>query len=263
MKLDKIGYNHIHGADFAIDVPVENSWWLFLLVKTSAVFFLGGREVIAKPNSFIIYTQGTEQHYRANGSTYADDWFHLLLCEEDASLFEMLQIPLNVLVELPDANDISMTIRSMAYEFNAGGFYTQRIQQNFLEILFLKISRQLQLGEGEYPFNPANRSRYDELLLVRNHIFEFPQKPWSIDMIADFVSLSRSTIQHEYKKAFGTSVSRDVIAARVNRAKHYLFSTTLTVGSIAELCGYNSTSFFIRQFKSVVGKSPTEYRAKL
>lgn len=263
MEIDKIGYNHRHDGNFAINVSVENSWWLFLLVKTPAIFHIDGEEIISKPGSFILYSVGTEQHYRAYDDTYIDDWLHVLMCEEDISLLQWLGIPLNTVVELPDANDISVIMRTMAYEFNSGGMYKRRIVHSMLEVMFLKISRQLQLGEGEYPYNPANRSRYDELLMVRNHIYDYPQKDWSINMISDFVSLSRSTVQHEYKKAFGVSITRDIIEARISRAKHYLISTELTLAEIAELCGYSSTAFFIRQFKTTVNKSPTEFRSKI
>lgn len=261
MELDRIGYNHCHGDGFVIDIPKEFSWWLFLLIKTPAVFRIDGEEIITKPNSFILFSHGTPQYYKAYNGDYIDDWFHLIINEEDISYFKALGIPINQVVPLPNADDISMTIRKMAYEFYNEGKYKNRIIKSMLDIIFLTLSRQL--NENSSEFCPINDSNYDELLTIRNDIFNYPQRKWSVDEIAKSVSISRSTVQHAYKNAFGVSISQDVISSRIRRAKYYLTSTNLTISKIAELCGYNSTVFFTRQFKNVEGKSPTEYRSKI
>ena len=47
------------------------------------------------------------------------------------------------------------------------------------------------------------------------------------------------------KKTFGVTVMTDVTCAKMQRAKELLSSTRLTVGEIAEQCGYGCTySFF-------------------
>lgn len=261
MELDRIGYNHAHGKEFVIDIPVENSWWLFLLIKTPAIFRIDGVEVHTKPNSFILYSYGMAQHYRADDGPYIDDWFHLMVYQDDIEYFKSLGIPINKVVELPDANEISMLIRSMAYEFYGDSKYNKRILGSFMNILFLKLSRQLYSDEATA--NPLSSAHYDALLTIRNDIFAAPQKRWSVDEAAELVSVSRSTFQHEYKKLFRVNFSADVIASRLRRAKYYLTTTDLTVSEIAELCGYNSDVFFMKQFKKFVGQSPTAFRHKI
>lgn len=261
MEIEKIGYNHSHDKYFNMNVTVEDSWWLFLLIKTPAVFTFDGVDEITKPNSFILFPYGAEQHYRAYGDIYTDDWFHLRMDYDDIERLNKLDIPTNRVVELNDANEISMLIRSMAFEFYSDNMYKNNVIDNYLQLLFLKLSRQML--NSKLALKPAENLKYDRLLQIRNEIFSFPQRQWSVDYIAETLSASRSSIQHTYRKIFGTTISDDIIQSRIRRAKYYLTSTGMTVAEIAEECGYGSDVFFMRQFKQLVGKTPTEYRKKI
>ena len=48
---------------------------------------------------------------------------------------------------------------------------------------------------------------------------------------------------------------------RVECASHFLTSGDMTVAEIAQHCGYNDSSFFIKQFKKYKGTTPKRYRA--
>lgn len=261
MEIEKIGYNHTHDKYFKMDVTVKDSWWLFLLIKTPALFTFDGVETVTKPNSFVLFSYGHEQHYRAYGDSYTDDWFHLRMDYEDIETLEKLGIPINKVAELNDANEISMIIRSMAYEFYSENTFRKDIIDHYLKLLFLKLSRQI--NDNDAFLKPTENLKYDHLLQIRNEIFDFPQRQWSVDSVANMLSVSRSTIQHTYKKIFGTTISGDIILSRISRAKYYLTSTGMTVAEIAEECGYSSDVFFMRQFKQIVGKTPSEYRRKI
>ena len=48
---------------------------------------------------------------------------------------------------------------------------------------------------------------------------------------------------------------------RVECASHFLTSGDMTVAEIAQHCGYNDSSFFIKQFRKYKGTTPKRYRA--
>lgn len=104
------------------------------------------------------------------------------------------------------------------------------------------------------------RNHADTLLALREAVYREPQKPWTVERLAHRACMSRSGLQHLYKAYFGVSCMEDVIAARIGLSKTYLLSGDLTVGQIAEKCGYQSTPHFIRQFRSVVGVTPEKFR---
>ena len=47
---------------------------------------------------------------------------------------------------------------------------------------------------------------------------------------------------------------------RVECASHFLTATDMTVAEIAQHCGYNDSSFFIKQFRKYKGTTPKRYR---
>ena len=47
---------------------------------------------------------------------------------------------------------------------------------------------------------------------------------------------------------------------RVECASHFLISGDMTVAEIAQHCGYNDSSFFIKQFRKYKGTTPKKYR---
>ena len=63
-----------------------------------------------------------------------------------------------------------------------------------------------------------------------------------------------------FHKITGVTFSQYLLNARISQAKSLLKTTDKTVSEIAEELGYYDTCHFIRQFKSVVGCSPNNYR---
>ena len=49
---------------------------------------------------------------------------------------------------------------------------------------------------------------------------------------------------------------------RVECASHFLTSGDMTVAEIAQRCGYNDSSFFIKQFRKYKGTTPKRYRGR-
>ena len=78
-------------------------------------------------------------------------------------------------------------------------------------------------------------------------------------MAAD-VNMSRSYFQHLYSEVFGVSCMADVISGKIEKAKEILSETGCTVSQVASMCGYDNDEHFMRQFKKIVGVTPTKYR---
>jgi AraC family transcriptional regulator of arabinose operon len=83
---------------------------------------------------------------------------------------------------------------------------------------------------------------------------------WNVDAMAAYVNMSRSYFQHLYRETFGVSCIADVISGKIEKAKEILSETGCTVSQVAAMCGYDNEEHFMRQFKKVVGITPTKYR---
>ena len=261
MKLGTIGYNYSHDAEFVMDRPGGPGSWLMLVIKTPALFELGGKSISVKENSFVIISPDTPCRYRAAGDTYTDDWIYFCADENDVSHFGELSIPINEPVYLGDAEAVSHIVHILAYEHYSAEPCHLEIEEHYTEILLLSVSRMIR--SGAHISSKMFIEKNHRMTQMRTIIHTDPERAMSIDDMAASVNMSRSGFQHLYKKMFGVSVINDVISGRVERAKRLLSSTDLTVSEIAVKCGYATDYNFMRQFKGRTGKTPTEYRKQI
>jgi AraC-like DNA-binding protein len=81
-----------------------------------------------------------------------------------------------------------------------------------------------------------------------------------LDALARSTGMSASTLRRRFRAATGTSMHEHVIATRIVRAKGLLAETDLPLETIADRLGYTTAGFFSRQFKQIVGVSPSAFR---
>lgn len=118
------------------------------------------------------------------------------------------------------------------------------------------INKQFSFNTSESSSNP----QFEKLCMLRSRIMRNPELPWNISEIADGMYLSKSYLQKIYKSYFNKSIIEEMIEFRIGNAKELLANTDLTVTEIARQCGYSSYNYFVRQFRSCEGVSPSEYR---
>ncbi len=100
----------------------------------------------------------------------------------------------------------------------------------------------------------------NQLYQLRREIYLFPHEDWSIPMILKKVGISRSHFQRMYKAQFSVSCVDDIIQARMEKAQQLLMYTDMRIQEIALQCGYSNESHFMRQFKSKVGITASQFR---
>lgn len=103
----------------------------------------------------------------------------------------------------------------------------------------------------------------NHLTYLRESIRKEPGKPWKVEQMCRIASMGKSTLQKQYKSCFGKSIFEELIQFRVELAKHLLKDTALSLGEISKKCGYSSDSYFMKQFKSITGTTPSAFRKKI
>lgn len=258
MHINNIGYNHVHDADLNIYRPKGSGDYLFLLLKTAAIFMLNGDEVITQKNSFMLYRKGTPQYYRAYGAQFANDWFHFDLSEEELNFIESLDIPFDQVEPIGDINDLSLIIKNMCFERYSTKKHKETSIDLYMKLLFLKLSDKFHSPNENNP-----TSYYNKMSIIRTNIYNMPYYNWNVEGMAHQFTMCKSYFQHLYKEIFGTNVMNDVIQSRIEHAKYLLSTTDISIIQIAEISGYKCSSHFMRQFKSRIGMTPSEYRNRL
>lgn len=265
MKIGTIGYNYIHDMKrehFEMDRPKGPGAPLFLIVKTTALFTISGKEYVVKPNSFVLLKAVTPCRYTAKDDVYTDDWVYFENDYWDGNFIKGLGIPMDIPVHLGNnVEELSQLIHILCYERYTSDAFHGEIEERYIEILFYKLSRLLK--QKDCAFSEALSEKNYRFTQLRNEIFTQPDTVPDVGEMADWLGMSRSGFQHLYKKMFGVSVMTDVISARIQKAKRLLCATNLTVREIALKCGYSNEYSFMRQFREKEGRTPTEFRNSL
>ena len=258
MKIVETGYNHRHGHTFCVNRPEGTESWLLLVVKSPAHFRIEDKDIRTAAHSFIIYRPFTPQLYYPAANEYFDDWMHFFPDEKEQQLMNDLALPFDRPVNISDITDISDMIRHICFEHYSSNPFKEQSIELYFKLLMLKISEKLRKLE-----DPIQRSEgiYSERLMwIRQSIYRWPSRDYSIDDMAKELSLSRSRFQHLYTETFGVSVNKDVITSRLTKAAELLKTTDLSVKNVGINVGYENTSYFVKLFGSYYGRTPLQYK---
>lgn len=111
-------------------------------------------------------------------------------------------------------------------------------------------------------FNEQQRSALDQARLAR--VFELIEanlgEEISLAGLASEVGLSRFHFLRAFKRAVGQTPHQYVMSRRVERAKHLLETSSLSIGAIAQAVGFASPGHFARVFQRFTGVGARSFR---
>lgn len=82
----------------------------------------------------------------------------------------------------------------------------------------------------------------------------------SVPDLAEEVGLSQNYLARHFRQRFGVSIPRYLLVRRMKHAKHLLLDTNIPIKEIAQRIGLPEPQHFYKQFRSIVGLSPTAFR---
>ncbi len=104
---------------------------------------------------------------------------------------------------------------------------------------------------------PVERWETQQILAF---LHEHYAEPVSLRQVAECVHMKEGTCCRLFKTAYGCSIFTYLTDYRLEKSILLLPDPSLSVTRIAELCGFNSTSYYIKKFREKVGVSPLQYR---
>ncbi len=106
-----------------------------------------------------------------------------------------------------------------------------------------------------------NAKQHDLIRLINQKVAENYMEPnLSLNQIADELDMSPIYISRLYKQQTLTSIVDVILEVRMREVCSLLENTDLPVTTIAERCGFTSSSYLHRMFKRSFGTTPTDYR---
>ncbi len=89
------------------------------------------------------------------------------------------------------------------------------------------------------------------------------QKPLTLTILANVVSLNYTYFSNMFKSKTGVSVTAHLQNLRIQKAKELLISTNDRIREVAHKSGFTDERYFEKLFKRYEGITPSEYREKL
>jgi AraC-like DNA-binding protein/ligand-binding sensor protein len=98
---------------------------------------------------------------------------------------------------------------------------------------------------------------------ARQFIEDHQAEPLSLGRLARVANISRHYFCKMFKKATGINFTDYLSRVRVEKSKTLLLNPNSRISEAAFACGFQSMTNFNREFKRIVGRSPTQFREGL
>lgn len=135
-------------------------------------------------------------------------------------------------------------------------FYKEKITARLTELLVI-LHRLYRMQRREEQADDGIGERVNEVI---EYIESNLQEKIMVKDIAEHIHLSASHLSSLFKQKTGLTIYNFIISKRLILARKLLVETDKPVDLIAEECGFNDVSSFIRCFRERVGTTPGQYR---
>ena len=107
---------------------------------------------------------------------------------------------------------------------------------------------------------PLSAEDWQSLQNVVSYIADHYAFDLPLERLAAIACMSETKLKSCFKRQFGCSVTQYIQGRRMSQAEHLLIDTDFTMGQIAQMIGYTTSSRFAELFKKSTGILPIEYR---
>jgi len=156
------------------------------------------------------------------------------------------------------------TLRMLAHEARQPRPGSETLISRLLDIIFVQALRAWIVSEPQESGGWLGALRDPQIGTALGLMHREPERAWSVDSLAQAVSMSRSPFAAKFSALVGEPPLTYLTRWRMHLASSLLTSERLNVGEVAERIGYQSDAAFSKAFKRHFGYSPlTMKRAQL
>ncbi len=126
--------------------------------------------------------------------------------------------------------------------------------------LLAVLLRQLELKLGRRPDPPEPGAAERLVRHAENILAEQLGSPLTVKELAAALGVSTSTLRAQFVRSRGYPPKAYLQQKRRERALELIGSSNLSLGAVAELCGFDSASHLSRSIKQATGRTPGSFR---
>lgn len=91
-------------------------------------------------------------------------------------------------------------------------------------------------------------------------IHDSPESPWTIELLASTVGMSRAAFAKKFTSLVGQTVFAYLSNLRIQKATELIASTSISIDDIAQRVGYESERAFTKTFSKYMAVTPKQFR---
>lgn len=155
----------------------------------------------------------------------------------------------------PAMSKLMFEIESYSGEGTAATFF---YEAKVIEAIALVVDNQKkQAAKNIRPLSKEDIKGVENVMsyIADHYAFNIP-----LSRLASIACMSESKLKNCFKRHTGCTVTEYIQGRRMSQAEHLLINTDFTMGQIAQMIGYSTSSRFAELFKKSTGILPIEYR---
>ena len=256
MNILSTGFECVFENGFAFPLGDKTNDFYIVFSEMPFSANIGGKNFVCPGGTATVSAVNVPLSFASDGEFFVCDW---ILCDLSGETEFMETVGL--VTGYPSLCSDTKMIQSLFRNIFSSYYSLSADRTKKLEMMMRMLLSEMSCGNlRSQSTQQSSEPHYSALVSLREKIYRTPQLKWNVDMMASEVSMSRSYFQHIYTETFGVSCMSDVISGKIEKAKEILSETDCTVSQVASMCGYDNEEHFMRQFKRIVGMTPTNYR---
>lgn len=263
---ESLFFGHYEQTSFTFPWHYHPQWELTYIIKGTGSAYTGnsirhfnsGELVLVAPNTPHCWKSNTSDNNKVksvfvqwDNSFLGSDWLAQPEFSSIGSLFE--QCRSGLAFSLPINSEIPNTMQGLRFKSPFKRVW------HFTDLLY-EISQleKREIGYGGKLETDLDKSgRIKDIL---NYVNQYYGQPITSKEMASITKMTPVSFSKYFSQTFGKPFTRFLNEYRVSQACNMLVASHRSVDEIAFLSGYQNMSFFHRQFKLIVGKTPLQFR---
>lgn len=226
---------------------------LFYVINGKGSFQIEEEEYPIRKDDFVIVNPNTPHTEKSIGQ---DPLEYVILGIENLSFSFEGNTDYIIFNCQNDKNDLLFYMNTMLHELESEEVNSDRICQNLLEVLIIKLIRRTNFAFDVTPSIKISK----ECLKIKRYIETNFHRNISLDDLAQISHLNKYYLVHVFTKRFGVSPINYLVQKRIQDSKELLASTDYSIADIAQMSGFSSQSYFAQCFMKSCGMTASQYR---
>jgi transcriptional regulator GlxA family with amidase domain len=171
-------------------------------------------------------------------------------------LFDRLEEAM--VLDFSDSPPMRATFESLVAEFGTGEPASSAMMTELMNQCLISVFRRLSDHSDPLPWLSALED--PSLGPVLDTMLERPERPHSLETLAELANMSRSVFARRFHECFDRTPMDYLRDVRLRRAARLLHRADLSVNDVASKVGFASRSHFSRAFRDHFGCAPADFR---